>query len=70
MEMSQHQNGIRISRKFHGDYEMLKIHVLGSTPDLGRKEVPQDNEANENDPAGPPSQVPVLHFLVTGDGCT
>lgn len=35
---------------------MLKINVRESVPDLGRKEIPHDNEANEDNPAGPPSQ--------------
>lgn len=56
MEMSKLQNGIWISRKWSGDYEMLKINVHESIPDLGRKEMPHDNEANEDSPTDPPSQ--------------
>lgn len=72
MEMSKLQNGIWISRMLSGDYEMLKINVRESLPDLGRKEPPQDNEANEDSPSSPPALpgVTVLHFLVSKKGST
>ena len=39
---------------------MLKIDVRESVPDLGRKEMPHDNEANEENTAGLP--LPELQF--------
>lgn len=55
-----------------GDYEMLRINVRESLPDLGRKEPPRDNAANEDSPSSPPDLpgATVLHFLASKNGST
>lgn len=64
MEMRKLQNGIWISRKGSGDYEMLEVNVHESIPDLGRNRCPVTMKQMKTTLLTPPPPRPGLQFCI------